>query len=327
MKQQDPAAPVVAVDIGGTKVLAALVTPAGELRYKAEIPTRPEEGVDAVVRRIGDLVQGVLDGARLAVAALAGLGIACAGGVDTARGVIVTPSPHLPDWTGLPLRDRLTGRFPVPAALLNDASAAALGEHRYGAGRGSSHLVLLTLGTGVGGGIITNGRLYLGASGAAGEIGHMTVADGPECGCGNTGCLEMLASGTAIAREADRRLRDGEPSVLTAMTGGNDTPLTAEMVAGAAASGDALARAVLERAGHYLGVGLVNLVNIFNPEVIVLGGGMAALDHVLVDPARRLVAERAFGISAAAVRIVRAELGNNAGVCGAAAYVRDEALS
>ncbi len=326
MNKQNPAAPVVAVDIGGTKVLAAVVTPAGELHHQEVILTRPDQGVDAAVRRIGDLVQSVLDRAGLAVASLAGIGVACAGGIDTARGVIVTPSPHLPGWAGLPLRDRLRERFPVPAALLNDASAAALGEHRYGAGRGASHLVLLTLGTGIGGGIVTDGKLYLGACGAAGEIGHMTVADGPKCGCGNTGCLEMLASGTAIAREADRRLRDGEPSVLAAMAGETGTPLTAEMVAEAAASGDALAKSVLERAAYYLGVGLVNLVNIFNPEVIVLGGGMAELDHVFVDPARELVAERAFGVSAAAVRIVKAELGNEAGVCGAAAYVRDTAV-
>ncbi len=326
MNKQNPAAPVVAVDIGGTKVLAAVVTPAGELHHQEVILTRPDQGVDAAVRRIGDLVQSVLDRAGLAVASLAGIGVACAGGIDTARGVIVTPSPHLPGWAGLPLRDRLRERFPVPAALLNDASAAALGEHRYGAGRGASHLVLLTLGTGIGGGIVTDGKLYLGACGAAGEIGHMTVADGPKCGCGNTGCLEMLASGTAIAREADRRLRDGEPSVLAAMAGETGTPLTAEMVAEAAAAGDALAKSVLERAAYYLGVGLVNLVNIFNPEVIVLGGGMAELDHVFVDPARELVAERAFGVSAAAVRIVKAELGNEAGVCGAAAYVRDTAV-
>ncbi len=326
MNKQTPAAPVVAVDIGGTKLLAAVVTPEGWLRHEQAAHTHAEQGVEAVVARIGDLIQGVLDRAGLSVASLAGIGLACAGGIDTARGVVVTPSPHLSDWGNLPLRDRLVARFPVPVALVNDASAAALGEHRYGAGRGSSHLVLLTLGTGIGGGIIIDGRLYLGASGAAGEIGHMTVADGPKCGCGNTGCLEMLASGTAIAREADRRLREGEPSVLTAMMGENGGPLTAEMVAGAASSGDALAKAVLERAGYYLGVGLVNLVNIFNPEVVVLGGGMAALGHVLIDPARRLVAERAFGVSAAAVRIVKAELGNNAGVCGAAAYVRDTAV-
>ena len=203
MNETNAAAPVVAVDIGGTKLLAAVVTPEGWLRHQVIAPTHAKEGVDAVVARIGDLVQSVLDKAKLDVSSLAGIGLACAGGIDTARGVVVTPSPHLPDWGNLPLRDKLAARFPVPMSLLNDASAAALGEHRYGAGKGTQHLVLLTLGTGIGGGIITNGRLYLGATGAAAEIGHMTVADGPACGCGNTGCLEMLASGTAIAKEAD----------------------------------------------------------------------------------------------------------------------------
>ena len=173
---------------------------------------------------------------------------------------------------------------------------------------------------GIGGGIIIEGKLYQGVSGAAGEPGHMTVDEsGPACGCGNTGCLEMLASGRAIARETIERINAGEKSVLT----GN---ITAEKVVNAAKEGDALAKEVIARAGHYLGVGLVNTVNIFNPEMIVIGGGMAEIGEMLLGPARELVNKRAFGISARAVEIVTAKLGNEAGVYGAAVYARDKII-
>jgi len=176
----------------------------------------------------------------------------------------------------------------------------------------------------IGGGIIADGRLYLGASGAAGEIGHMTIdVNGPECPGGHTGCLEVLASGTAIVREAVRRLKNGEESSLTEMVGGKAGGITAEMVEKAARNGDGLAREVLARAAYYLGVGLANVVNIFNPEMVILGGGMAGMDDLLIDPARRLVAERAFPVSAGAVKIATARLGNEAGVYGAAAFVRE----
>jgi glucokinase len=185
-------------------------------------------------------------------------------------------------------------------------------------------LVLFTLGTGIGGGIIADGKLYLGACGGAGELGHMTVAaDGPVCGCGNTGCLEMLASGRAVERDAVSRLQKGEKSVLPGMVGGDIESITAEHVGEAARNGDPLARDVLARAAYYLGIGMVNAVNIFNPEMVVCGGGMAELGDMIIGPGRRMVDERAFSISSRAVRIVTAQLGNEAGVYGAAAFVRE----
>jgi glucokinase len=316
--------PVLAVDIGGTKILTALFSPAGKMQANVVRPTLPDEGMSAVIERLCRTMDKFLEENNLAPSQLAGIGIACAGGIDTGRGVVVTPSPNMPDWADVPLADIIRRRFGISAFVINDASAAALGEHRYGAGKGVKNLVLFTLGTGIGGGIIADGKLYLGAVGGAGELGHMTVdANGPRCGCGNTGCLEMLASGRAIERDAISRLRQGAKSSLSEMVNGEIEKITAAQVGAAARNGDPLACDILSRAAYYLGIGMVNAVNIFNPEMVVIGGGMAELGDMIISPGRRMVAERAFSVSSRAVRVVTALLGNEAGVYGAAAFVLD----
>ena len=196
-----------------------------------------------------------------------------------------------------------------------------MGEHQFGVGRGVDNLIYLTVSTGIGGGIIINGRLYLGVSGSAGEIGHMTIdVNGPECSCGNIGCLEMLASGKAIAREAIRRISQGEGSSLAKMVEGKIDNITAEEVGVAAEGGDSLSLEVISQAATYLGVGMVNLVNILNPEMIIVGGGVAQMGELLLAPARQVVEERAFKLPAQAVRIVPAHLGDEAGVLGVAIF-------
>jgi glucokinase len=320
-------APVLALDVGGTKILSALFSSAGEMLAREVCPTLVDEGVSAVIERLCKAIDKLLKQNDLGSSQLAGIGIACAGGIDTGRGVVVTPSPNMPDWVDVPLADIIKKRYDVNTFLVNDASAAALGEHRYGAGRGLNNLVLFTLGTGIGGGIISDGKLYLGACGGAGELGHMTIAaDGPKCGCGNTGCLEMLASGRAVERDAMGRLRRGNKSALLDMVKGDIDSVTAAMVGTAARNGDVLAQAVLSRASYYLGIGLVNAVNIFNPEMVVLGGGMAELGDMLIGPCRRMVKERAFSLSSQAVRIVMARLGNEAGVYGVAAFALEQVM-
>jgi len=315
---------VVAVDIGGTKILAALFPPDGKMLAGVSRLTLPREGVPAVIDRLCAAISALLLDNNVTASRLAGIGLACAGGIDTPRGMVVTPSPNLPGWVDVPLADIVQKKFGVPVFLLNDASAAALGEHRCGAGRGVNNLVLFTIGTGIGGGIIIGGELYPGAVGAAGEFGHMTVAaDGPLCGCGNTGCLELFASARAVERDAIARLRRGEKSVLRDMVKGDFDSVTAVQVGEAARGGDPLAGDVIARAAYFLGVGMVNVVNIFNPELVVIGGGMAALGDMLIAPGRQMVAERAFSVSSGLVRIVTAALGNQAGVYGAAAFVRD----
>jgi glucokinase len=323
MAQHD--SPLIAVDIGGTKIKTAVFSINGQMLANDVFPTIAEDGVNSVIERLKSGIDNLLSRNKLNPVHLMGIGVACAGGIDSTSGIVVTASPNLPGWDGLPLRSIIEEKYGISAFLLNDASSAALGEQRYGAGQDVQNLVLVTLGTGIGGGIIIDGQLYLGARGSAGELGHMTVDEGgPVCGCGNTGCLEVLVSGRAVAREAIRRISRGEKSSLTGMMEGKVEDITSEQVAAAAAAGDSLAMDVLSRAAHYLGVGLVNIVNAFNPEMIILGGGMAELDSLYVEPAKKLVMERAFSISTQKLSIVTAQLGNEAGVYGAAAYAIEQ---
>jgi glucokinase len=310
------------VDIGGSKILTALFSHAGKMLASVVRPTLADEGVPAVTERLCQDMEKFLEENNTGPSRLAGIGIACAGGIDTGRGVVVTPSPNMPGWADVPLADIVRKKFGIDVFIVNDASAAALGEHCCGVGKGVKNLVLFTLGTGIGGGIIMDGKLYLGAVGGAGELGHMTVdVNGPRCGCGNTGCLEMLASGRAVERDAVSRLRLGAKSSLSEMVNGDIEKITAAQVGEAARSGDPLACDILSRAAYYLGIGMVNSVNIFNPEMVIIGGGMAGLGDMIIEPGRRMVAERAFSVSSRAVRIVTAFLGNEAGVYGAAAFV------
>jgi len=314
--------PVLAIDLGGTKIAAALIAPDNRVMYKVHSPTLVSEGLQPVINRIFSTIDRLLSQGSTSTAQLYGIAIAAAGAIDTSKG-LVTSSPNLPGWLDVPLRDMVSQRYGVNTCLLNDASAAALAEHRLGAGKGTSNLIYITVSTGVGGGIIINGELYSGASGCAGEIGHMTIdVNGPECGCGNRGCLEVLASGKAIAAEAKRRIKEGEKSRLTDIVSGDLEAITAEKIALAAQDGNRLALEIISRAAGYLGVGMVNLVNIFNPEMIIVGGGLSKMGELLLAPAREVVRERAFPLCAGAVRIVTAGLGDDAGVLGAALYAR-----
>jgi glucokinase len=320
-KEQD--APYLAIDIGGTKILVALISHDGRLLARERFLTLAQQGAEAVFNRLFAAVDNMLQLNYLVPQQLGGIGIAAAGAVDSRRQV-VTISPNLPDWSDVPVAQLLSERYGVNTYLVNDANAAALGEHRYGAGRGLKNLVLLTLGTGIGGGIIIDGQLYEGATGSAAELGHMVIdMNGPVCACGNRGCLEMMASGMSIAIDAMRRISRGGKSCLMEMVRGEIQGITAEMVASAARSGDILSLEVLSQAGIYLGVGLSNLVNIFNPELIIIGGAVAKTGNLLLDPAKREMAARAFPVSVGAVRITLAELGNDAGIFGAAAFAHE----
>jgi glucokinase len=312
---------VLAIDLGGTKLIAAVVLPDGKIMARNYCLTMADKGPKTVIDRILFAVQGAMSQAELRASELIGIGIAAAGIIDTKRGIVAT-SPNLPHWRNVPLRDIVADKLGVATCVINDASAAALGEHRFGAGRGFENLIYLTVSTGIGGGIIIHDKLYLGADGCAGEPGHMTIeANGPKCHCGNFGCLEALASGWAVAEEATRRINKGERSSIGEFVDGGVDNITAEMVAMAARRGDRLACDIVAKAANYLGIGLANLVNIFNPELIVIGGGLSKMGDMLLKPARKVMKERAFRLPAQTVRIVRARLGSNVGIIGAAAYV------
>jgi glucokinase len=306
----------VGVDLGATKIFSLAALPDGREAGSDTRPTQARQGPQAVIGRIVDSVRASLAAAGAAEADLAAVAVAAPGPVDQKRGVVRNP-PNLPGWEVVPVVQILKDALGVRVILENDADAAALGEHAFGAGRDFRNMIFITVSSGIGGGIIVDGRIYRGATGAAGEVGHMVVdEDGPTCGCGQRGCLEALASGTAIAARAAALAAEGE-SPLLARLARESPPLTAEDVQRAALAGDVVARRVIEEAGHYLGLGLVNLVHVFNPHGIVIGGGVSHMGDLILEPARGVVRQRCFPLSQERLSIVAGVLGDRAGALGA----------
>jgi glucokinase len=316
--------PVVAVDIGGTKIITAVFDGDGAMLSRIYCLTLAHEGPAKVIRRLNETISRTIQKAGLKKSQVGGIGVAAAAIIDINRG-LVTEAPNLPRWRNVPLPALIAKEFNLPVFLLNDASAAALGEHRHGAGRGLNNLIYITVSTGIGGGIIIGGELYNGTDGCAAEIGHMVImVDGPACNCGRRGCLESLASGTAIGRMARERLAHGEKSIMRALAGNVIEDVTSKTVARAARKGDLPAIDVIHTAAGYLGIGLANLVNILNPQMIIVGGGVSSMGAMLLGPARKSMKAHAFKLPANTVRIVRPALGTDAGLAGAAEYARQE---
>jgi glucokinase len=310
---------IIGIDLGGTKISTALANSAGGIIAHDRRETRAAEGQEAVIGRMLDAARQVMAQAEVKAIEVAAVGIGAPGPLDIDAGVVVAP-PNLPGWDRVPLGRLIEDELSITTFLDNDANAAALGEHRFGAGRGTDHMIYVTVSTGIGGGLILDGKLYHGVGGVAGEIGHVTVLPhGPLCNCGNRGCLETLASGTAIAREARERVTRGIPTLMADLAGSAPEHITAKLVVEAAGRGDAEAQYILAEAMNYLGIGIANLVNLFNPQLIVIGGGLANIGEALFEPVRRAIDRHAFSAAARAVQVVRAELGDNAGVLGAAA--------
>lgn len=314
---------VIGVDLGGTRLRVALADLSGTIVRRRTVLTLAEEGRNAVIRRIVAEVRAVLEPSPLPE--LLRVAVAVPGPVDPWRGMVYRP-PNLPGWGDLPLRQILEEDLTVPVLLGNDANLAALAEYRYGAGQGCRHLVYVTVSTGVGGGVIDAGRLLLGTWGGASEIGHMTIdLNGPRCSCGNFGCLEALASGTAIAQEAGRRIAAGSASILVERSHGELERIDAAMVVEAAMRGDQLAHSVVRWAGYNLGVGLANLMHLYDPQVIVVGGGVANAWDLLAPELGRAVRERAMEAYANRTQILRSQLGDDVGVLGAIAFALEGA--
>lgn len=308
--------PVLALDIGGTKLATAVVTPDGRTHGSLTEPTRKERGPDEVIAHLFDM--GRRSMAAAGVDSVTAVGISCGGPLDAAAGVLTGPL-HLPGWIEVPIVDLAQRAFGVPAVLENDATAAVLGEHRYGAARDADIALYLTISTGVGGGAVIGGRLHRGAAGNGGEFGHLMVRPGGrDCMCGRRGCLEAYASGTSIAARARELLAtDPRPSVLR-----HEHPVRAEHVSHAAAAGDELARELWDETTFLLGQALTDLVNVFEPHVVVLGGGVTRSGDLLLEPVRAAVRRDAMP-PAALARIAVAALGDEVCVVGAAALAFD----
>lgn len=311
-----------AIDLGGTNVRAIVAGLDGEVRGDRIQPSRAAEGLEPTLDSMVDALEGAAGEAKVQIADLSALGICSAGWVDSELG-IVPAAPQLPGWRNVPLTKVMHERTGVRAWLENDANAAALGEHVFGAGQGVRHMVYITVSTGIGGGIIADGKLYGGAKGSAGEIGH-TVIDpaGPLCGCGNYGCLESLASGTAIARRGEEAVARGESPKLAALKEKGQA-ITAEAMAAAAISGDAASREIFAEAGRFLGVALANLVNLLSPELILIGGGVAREPALFLPQAEDTMRALALGEPLKHVRLALAELGDLAGPLGMIARLRE----
>ena len=308
----------VGVDLGGTQIRAILRDAQGAIVSRASILTQASDGQKQVIARIIETVRQTVSG--IPWGTIGGIGIGVPGPVDPWTGVVLQ-APNLPGWRDVPIRDIVQSAFGVPVEVGNDANLAALGEHMYGAGIGVANLIYVTISTGIGGGIIADGKLLLGAKGLAGEFGHQTlVPDGPLCGCGNRGCLEALGSGTAIARMAREAVARGQGQKLLELAQGSVEALDARIVASAARAGDAVAQDILRCAATYVGIGLANVVNILNPELIVLGGGVTRMGELLFDPVREVIAQRAMP-AMRAVRIVPAALGGDVVLFGAVALI------
>ena len=309
---------VLGIDIGGTNlVVAAVATDGSRIEGLRSEPTEAGRGADDVISRLVAMARRTIDDTRAAdpSSRLTGIGIGSPGPVDVGAGVVLlTPSLG---WVDMPVRDLIANPLGLPATLDNDATCAMAGEWWLGAARGARHAVTFTLGTGIGGGLVVDGKVVHGASDVAGEIGHITIEpNGRRCGCGNDGCLEAYASGTAIARRMTEAIGAGGESLLAGP--GDRGPLTAQAVYEAAASGDALALEVVHDTAKYLGVGVANLINILNPEIVVICGGVTQAGERLFTPLRREVTRRAFKPAVEVCRIVPGELPGTAGVVGAA---------
>lgn len=306
------------IDIGGTKIAMALATLSGDIIANRYMPTRPELGPNAIFENIAAALHELAGENDSAVVAI---GVGSPAPIDVSNGLIMSPS-NLRDWDRFPIVDLLGERFSVPVRLENDANAAALAEYLYGAGRGYENLFYVTISTGIGGGIIINGEIYDGICTAAGEIGHTIVQpDGVRCNCGSRGCLETICAGVHIARRTKELLATGKSSVIIEMVPDIDQ-ITAKTVVEAVRRNDPLAVGVWEETCRYLAIGLGNAVTLLAPEIVVIGGGIAAAGELLFEPIRRLIPEYVSMIPADRINIAPAALGTESGFRGAVAIAQ-----
>lgn len=311
----------IGVDLGGTLIRGIRTNAEGVRAARAQCQTLPEEGAEAIVNRIVGIIHEVCAG--MGLDDVAGIGIGAPGPIDW-EGRIHNP-PNLPGWPpDLSLAAAMHKKFEIPSFIGNDANLAAMGEHRFGAGRGVDDLIYVTVSTGIGGGIISEGRLIVGAQGYAAEVGHQVLLPGgPLCGCGKAGHLEALASGTAIAREAKAAL-EGNTSFRILELAGSIEDVSAKTVGQAAKEGDPLALELVNKAAHYIGLGLVNLIHILEPSRILIGGGVSKMGDLLLDPIRQTVRDQIMSPVYQGVEILPASLGEDVGLLGAVSLVLSE---
>ena len=308
----------IGIDVGGTNVKIALVDDKGSILYSNSVPTRAEMGYEYTVNNIKQAIRDLMSETK--VTGIEGIGFDFPGQIDYKNG-IVRLAPNIPGWVNIPIAKIIEDEFKIPTRIDNDVHCAALGELNFGAGKGCENFICMTVGTGIGSGIVINGKLVRGASNAAGELGHIKLQmhEGPLCGCGDHGCLEAFASGPSIVAMAEEYILGGKSTKFRELASGGE--ITPFIVAEAAKQGDPVARRIFARIGEYIGFGLSSVVNLLNPEKIIIGGGVADAGDILLDPIKETIKKRAMVVAGSAVEIVPAKLGNTAGVIGASLLI------
>lgn len=313
----------IGIDVGGTNVKIALVDEKGKIIYSNSVPTYAKMGYEYTVNNIKQSIRDLMRETRTDEKTIEAIGFDFPGQVDYKKG-IVKLAPNIPGWVNVPIANMIEDEFHIPTRIDNDVRCAALGELNFGAGKGCENFVCITVGTGIGSGLVINGKLVRGASNAAGEIGHIKLKakDGAICGCGDSGCLEAYASGPSIVAMAQDYIKGGKSTKFRELAG-VDNEITPYLVAKAAEEGDPVANRIFKIMGEYIGLGLTSVVNLLNPEKIIVGGGVAECGELLLDPIRKTIKERAMVIAGEAVEIVPAQLGNSAGVIGASMLINE----
>ncbi|MEA3438790.1 MAG: ROK family transcriptional regulator [Chloroflexota bacterium] len=315
---------VLGIDMGATHLEMVVTDFLARVISEVEIPFDVNQGPEACLQALDGHTRELLDRTGLGFADIISIGLGVPGPVVSEAGIVSAP-PIMPGWDGYPIRDDLQRRWGPPISMSNDAELGALGEWAFGAGHTQRHMAYIKVGSGVGAGLILNGRIYRGAAGLAGEIGHLTIQEnGPLCTCGNQGCLEALSGGAAIARQAVEAVSSGERTQLSKIQ--PHESISAQHVANAARRGDLVAQRIIAQAGEYLGIAIASVINFSNPNVVVIGGGVAQMGDLLLEPIRRVVQERSLSPSAKSVSITAAVLGRRSSVLGAIVQAVNSAL-
>lgn len=312
----------IGIDVGGTNVKIALVDKSGKIIYSNSVPTYAKMGYEYTVNNIKQAIKDLMKETNTTAKDIDGIGFDFPGQVDYKTGVVKL-APNIPGWVNVPIAQMIEEEFHIPTRIDNDVRCAALGEMKFGAGQGCENFVCITVGTGIGSGLVINGQLVRGASNAAGEIGHikLQMKDGLICGCGDTGCLEAYASGPSIVAMAQDYIKGGKSTKFREMAAAEGGEITPYMVAKAAEAGDPVAKRIFAIVGEYIGIGLTSVINLLNPEKVIIGGGVAEAGDLLLEPIRKTIKERAMVVAGSAVEIVPAQLGNSAGVIGASMLI------
>jgi len=309
----------IGIDLGGTNIKAGIVDRKGTVIHRLLTKTNYNADSQTIINQIFKLIDEIIQNACIKKADVIGIGLGSPGLIDK-KGEIIIFSPNLPQWRNVPIKLLITEKFDKPCVLENDANAAAWGEKWAGAGKNSNSLVMLTIGTGIGGGIIIDNKLWRGVNNVAAEIGHMVIKmDGHKCSCGNNGCIEAYASATAMVRRFKELLKKGVSSLLE-----NSDEITAKMINDAAFQGDNASLNIIRETGQFLGIAIVNIMHILNPALIVLSGGMIGSGDLLMNPIKETVKKSAFESSYKETNILFSELGNDVGIIGAAGCLLKE---